>query len=448
MSSSVNMSTATSGSGIDVDAIVSAMIDAERAPERIWQSQQYLLQAQAAALNDIQSRLKNLDSAVSDIRDVLGVFSENLATSSEESLLSASADSTAVAAAHTIKVTSLATNASYYSNALASSSTVIVSGSFTITAGATTNTIAIDSTNNTLDKLATYINGLGFDARATVVTDANGARLAINGTKTGKANDVQLSAVTGFSFTTASSADNAKLSVDGIPLESATNAVSGAIAGVTLHLTNASPSTAVTLTVAPDQDRVTRAVQNLVSNFNSLITAVNSQFKYDATNKTAGALSGDSTIRTLQEQLLGSVGYSSSKTDSIASLASIGVTMNDDGTLTFDSNKFSGLIQSNYSGVKTFFQGSGDGSSGFANSIGKLMDQLTDSTAGAIVIDLKGNSDAQKSITDQIDDFEVRIADRRQQLLEQYSKVDAILRQFPLTQNQVTAQLNSLSNLK
>jgi len=442
------MNSATSGSGIDVDSIVSAMIDAERAPERIWQSQQYLLQTQAAALSDIQTKLGGLDSAVTDLRDVLGVFSENTATSSDDGVLTASADSTAVAASHSIKVTSLASNAAYYSNALASSTTTIASGTFIITAGAAQKTVAIDSTNNTLDKLAKYINGLGLDVNATVITDANGARLSLAGTKTGKSNDVQLSGINGFVFTTASTADNAKLTVDGIPIESSTNSVAGVIAGVTLQITNTSPSTAITVTVNPDRERVNRAVQNFVNSFNSLINAVNSQFKYDSTNKRSGVLAGDSTIRTLQEQLLSSIGYSSSKTDAIASLSSIGVTMENDGTLKFDSDKLTALLQSNYAGVKTFFQGTGDGTNGFANSIGKLLDQLTDSTTGAIVVDLKGNTDAQKSISDQIDDFEVRIADRRQQLLNEYSKVDAILRQFPLTQNQVTAQLNSLSNLQ
>jgi flagellar capping protein FliD len=64
------------------------------------------------------------------------------------------------------------------------------------------------------------------------------------------------------------------------------------------------------------------------------------------------------------------------------------------------------------------------------------------------VLDLKGNSDSQKTINDQLDDFNVRIEARRQQLLNQYSQVDALLRQFPLQQNEITSELNSLNLTK
>lgn len=444
--SSLSTTSLTSGSGLDVDSVVSQLIDVERAPEKIWQAQQQLLQQQASALTSLNTKLGLLDTTMDSLKDVMGVFSKNIVTSSDESVLSATADSTAVAAQHSVVVTNLASKASFYSNALASSSTTIASGSFSIKVGtADAVAITVDSTTNTLDKLATKINGLALGVTATVINDANGARLTVNGNATGNANAVTLSAVSGFTFTQSSAAGNAKVSVDGIPIESATNVVANAIPGVTLQLQNDSDGKAITVNVTPDKARVSQALSDFVTNFNSIVSYLNSQFHYDATNQTIGVLSGDSSVRVLQQQLLGMISYSTKDNGNLGTLGSLGVTMENDGTLKLDSTKFNDLMQSNFDGVKSFFQGANY--NGFANTTGDVLTGLT-STKGPINIDLQGNKDTQTAITRQIEDFELHIDVRRQQLLDQYSRVDAILRQFPLTQAQVTAQLNSIASTK
>jgi flagellar hook-associated protein 2 len=163
-------------------------------------------------------------------------------------------------------------------------------------------------------------------------------------------------------------------------------------------------------------------------------------------NHTGGPLSGDSTVRVLQEELLSQFRYSNDKNGSMATLSSLGVTMKNDGTLAIDTTNLNNQLQFDFAHVKSFFQGTK--SEGFANAFASAMDGLNHSVDGPLVVDLKGNTETQKSLQRQIEDFEVRIAVRQQQLLEQYSRVDAILRQFPLTQNQLTAQLNSLSGNK
>lgn len=436
--------TSNTSSGIDVESVVSQLIEVERGPERLWQAQQSLLKLQASALSDLKTKLGSLDTSIDTLKDILGVFAQNLVTSSNDSVISATASSEAAAGQHVIEVSSLATRASYYSDPLASGSTEINSGSFQLKVGdADAITITVDSATNTLDKLAAHINSLGLAASASVINDANGARLTISGTQTGKANDVTITSVTDFSFTKSTSAENAKLTVDGIPIESVSNQVDGVIKGVTFKLLDSTPQT-VALQVAPDTGRAAQAVQSFVNSYNSLIKAINGQFSYDAANKTSGPLSGDSAVRALQEELLGQISYSTDENRSIATLSSLGITMQNDGTLSVDSAKLNAQLESDFEGVKSFFQGSD--SDGFASSFASILDRLNDSVDGPLVLNLKGNSDSQKSIERQIDDFEVRIAIRQQQLIEQYSRVDAILRQFPLTQNQVTAQLDSLNN--
>jgi flagellar hook-associated protein 2 len=445
--SSLSSATLTSGSGIDVDTIVSNLVAAARAPETVWQNQQLKLQSQQAALNEVQSNLGSLETSVNSLKDFAGVFESLSSASSDNSIATATAGAGATAGQHSIEVDHLATQASYYSNTMASGSTTLADGTLSIKVGsADAVAITIDSTNNTLDTLAAQINKQRVGVNASVVTDAKGARLVIAGSNTGVANDVTLTATGPLSFTQSSFAANAKLVVDGIPIESATNNVSGALSGVTLELQSAAPDKPVTLTVSQDISRVSQAINDFVSSFNSIIGSINTQFTYDAATQTSGALSGDASIRTLQQQLLEQVSYSNTACGDIGTLSSLGITMNDDGTLAVDRTKLNSALQSDFSNVKKFFQG--DGTTGFAISFGNTLGDLTDSTSGPLVVDLKGNTDQQKTLTDQINDFELQITNKRQQWLDQFSQVDAMLRQFPLTQLQVTSELNSLNNLK
>lgn len=422
------------------------MVEAERAPERIWQTQQLKLQAQAAALTQLNANLNGLESRMNDLKDFTGAFAAYTATSSDDSLVSATATSGASAGQHTIVVEQLATAASFYSNTLASGSSTITDGSLSIKVGAADAVnLTIDSTNNTLDKLAAAINAKGLNVQANVVTDAKGARLVIAGTKSGAANSVTVS-TSSLTFTEASKAENAKLTVDGVPIESATNAVSGALNGVTLDLQSAEPNKTITLAVKQDTARVSQAINSFVSSFNTMITAINTQFAYNQASGTAGTLSGDSSVRGVQQSLLQQTSYSSKTCGNIGSLASVGITMNDDGTLTVDSNKLDAALHSDFENVKKFFQG--DGTTGFAVQFSNVLGNLTDSTDGPLVVDLRGNTQTQKTLTEQINDFEVQVEFKRQQWLDQFSRVDAILRQFPLTQSQVTSQLDALKNLK
>src|SRR5207302_2709840 len=63
----MNQSTATSGSGIDVTAVVNQILDAARAPERLWQQQQSNFTAQSNALTSINSSLSALQTAMQSL---------------------------------------------------------------------------------------------------------------------------------------------------------------------------------------------------------------------------------------------------------------------------------------------------------------------------------------------------------------------------------------------
>ena len=105
-------------------------------------------------------------------------------------------------------------------------------------------TIPVNSAHstNTLNGLATYINNQNLGVKASVITDSSGSRLALVSQTSGAAGEITLSNDTtgtngkGMGFTDAVDGKDASLTVDGIPIDSASNTVTGVIPGVTLTL--------------------------------------------------------------------------------------------------------------------------------------------------------------------------------------------------------------------
>lgn len=432
------------GAGFDVQALVDQIITAERGPVRLLQTQQIHFNAQAAALTSLQTKLTALKDKVTALHDPLGPFSAKAVVSSIESLVRAAADSSAVAAAHTVVVSSLATVASYYTGALANSSTAFSTGSFDIAVGGgAPTTVTVDATNNTLDGLAAHINSLGIGALASVVTDASGARLSLQSTTTGAPGDLLLANnSTGLTFTKSVTGANASLTVDGIPISSTTNTVSGAVAGLTFTLVGAAPGTSVNISVAPDNKKARAAVDEFVTAYNALVSDINSQFAFNAATKSAGALSGDSGVRSLQQSLLTGISYSFAGTGGFDNLAALGIEVLNDGTLRADSTKLDAALESNFAAVQNFFQAS---ATGFAVKFSADLLAVADTSTGVIALSLTGVQNAQTTVLDQIRAFDDRLATRRQSLLEQLSRVNAQLQLLPVVLQQINQQLSRLS---
>ena len=439
---SLNQTTASQGAGIDVSSIVDQIIFAEQAPERIWQQQQIALAAQTSSLNSLSSGVNALKAKVQALSDLSGAFAAQVATSSQPDLVTVSAQSNAAAGVHTLIINHLATVSSYYTEPVASSSTTLAHGTFTLASGQGTSLITIDASNDTLDKLSAYINANNYGVQASVINDADGARLALLSKTSGLPGDLSVTLNgTGLVFQKSADGINASFSLDGVPLSSTTNTVSSPLPGVTLNLLAANPAKPVTISVGPDTAGITQAIDDFVSAYNSAIGSVNSQFKASA-NSGAGPLANNSALRSLQSSLLSDVTYSVTGNNGVVNLASIGIDLQNDGTLSVDSSKLSSALSTQFADVKTFFQSGVAG--GFGNNFSSDLTALTSPATGLLSLNLNENNANQQALTRQINDFEDRLANRRQFLINQYSQVDAMLRQYPLILAQITGQLASI----
>jgi flagellar hook-associated protein 2 len=440
----INLTTSSAGAGIDVTAVVDQIIAAESAPEDQFKANLAGLGTEQTALSSLNVGLSALLSNVNALSDVTGAITARTAASSRTDLVTATADSSAASGQHTLTVSNLATGSSYASAPIVGP---IGLGSFQLQVGsAAAVPITVDNTNNTPAGLATYINAQNLGVTASVVTDANGVRLALLSNATGLPADLTIASntnTTSLSFTKTATAANASLTVDGLTISSASNTVTGVLGGVTLNLLNASPGAPIALKVAPDSARATQAVNDFVTAYNSIITTINQQFTYNPASGKAGELSGNGDLRALQTQLLNEATYSVSGNNGITGLASLGVNLNNDGTLSVDSAKLSDTLANHFTDFQNFFQ-SASGQTGFAQKVSLDLQNLTNPTQGLLNVAITQNRTDQQSIQTSIHDFEDRLATRRQQLTTQYSQVDATLRAFPLLLAQITGELSSL----
>jgi flagellar hook-associated protein 2 len=447
--------TGASSPGIDVTSAVNASISAAEAPENNWESQQTALQNQASALTGLQTDATNLDDDMQSLNSLTGPLTAATVTSSNSSVITGSAASGSAAGDNVIVVNSLATTASYSSTPVASATADLPAGeAITITpstGSAATYTVGSNGIN-TLTDLENAINTAGLGVTASIITDASGARLAITSDTSGSAGSFAVTSSGGsFGFTVGNAGTNASLTVNGISVSSASNTVTGAIPGVTLNLQNASPGIQVSLDVAPNVSQASNAINQFVSDYNTLIGAVNSQYSDSGSGQ--GVLADDPTVESLQNTLLQSLDYTATPASGDASttvpnLSSLGISVNKDGTLSVDDGTLTSALQNNFSDVQNFFQGSS--LNGFANSLDQQLTNFISPADGAFTVDLQSINTENTSLQTDITNFQANvIAPLQTQLQAEYSSAEIALQQLPAELKDVDAELgenNSSSN--
>jgi flagellar hook-associated protein 2 len=154
-------------------------------------------------------------------------------------------------------------------------------------------------------------------------------------------------------------AQDAYFTLDGTGVTNATNSVTTALAGVTLSLSAASVDTTgtspQTLTIAQDTSSQSNAINNFVTLYNTLVTTMGTLTAYSSTATSQGVLLGDSTLNLVRNQLASIVATGVKNGNTTTSLATIGVTLNADGSLAVDSSTLSSALQNNQATMAKLF---------------------------------------------------------------------------------------------
>jgi flagellar hook-associated protein 2 len=241
-------------------------------------------------------------------------------------------------------------------------------GSFTINSGGQSATVTVNA-GDSLSTIAANINtaASGTNIVASVVNN----QLQIEGNGT---NPVSFSNVSGTALATlgfsqsgavsqATAPQAAVLTVDGVGgITRTSNTISDVLSGVTLNLTQASPSTQVTMQIAPDTAGATTAINNFITAYNNWESFVqqNEATSSSGTAATGAVLFGDETLREASLQIDNSITQEISGT----SLAALGISLNSANQLVVDSTTLSQQLTSSFSTVANFFQSAVSASSG------------------------------------------------------------------------------------
>ena len=330
----------TSGAGFDVSSTVSQIVGNLQNVETPWKNQLTALQSQDTVISNLGTLFSNLSNDMSALTDFEGTLAQKEGSSSDTNVLElTAANSSATAGTHTVVVNNLAQTSSGYldeitnlSDALAGSLTVQVGNGTAenVVIGAApgspaANTIYTGSGADTLANLASAINSANLGVTANVLTDASGSRLSLVSTTSGSAGQLTVSSqltdanlvsttnTTGaINYNSTNAGKNASLQIDGVPLTSASNTVTNLIPGVTFQLLAPSAQEsdgsleAVQVVISNDNSGVETAVNQFVTDYNSLIKAMNTQEGNDSSGNPE-PLFGSPTLSLLQQQLLGGI---------------------------------------------------------------------------------------------------------------------------------------------
>lgn len=448
------------GSGMDIDAMVGALVAAEKAPKEAQLTRlATATTTKISALGTLRTALSSFQTALKDLNDVK-LFENRSAKSSSTDLLTATASKTAQSGTYSVKIEQLATGSKTATAALESDFTTGVAGTLTIKVGDGEG-VAVDlgegaSLMQVKDALNATLEGSGVTANLLTDPSTGKARLVMSSTNTGEGKDVSITtsaglealaidtggAATAVAGGVLERAQNAKFTIDGLALQSATNKVEGAIPDVALDLVSADKDKTVTITVAQDKEGVSANIKKFVTAYNNLIKTTNSLTKVTKVGEDgqplAGGLVGDSSVRSILSGVqseLTSVGGS----DGVRMLSDLGITTQKDGTLAVDDKKLDTALEKNFSAVGGFFTGE----TGLMNRLNSRVEGFNQS-GGILAQRVSGLEATNADIKTQREKLDLRIESMSTRLYAQFNAMDTLVAQLANTSSWLENTLSSL----
>ncbi|RTL29043.1 MAG: flagellar hook-associated protein [Rhodocyclaceae bacterium] len=452
------LSSAGIGSGLNVESIVTGLMNVERQPLTQLQTQQSSYQSKISALGTLNSAISSLQSAASALTPAIlqsptAAFASFNATVADSTIASATTTSSAVAGTYSVNVTklgssqTLALNSTFQSGDPALDFGSDDTRTLTIQQGSNAAvTITLDKSQNTLSALRDAINNAGAGVSASTVTDSNGLQhLQLTADQAGTANTITLGGTVAFKGAAASisnsdfaetPATDAIVQIQGITVKANGNTVSDAIDGVTLTLAKEG-STSLTLT--RDNSALKSKLTAFVNAYNSLNSSIKSLGAYDATSKTGAVLNGDSSLRSVQSQVRAALTNvpSSLSSNAYKTLSSLGISFQSDGSLQLDSTKFDTAASTNFSAVASAI-------SAYGSSLKTTTTNLL-GTTGVIASRTNGLNSSVTSIGKQITALNNRLSIIEQTYRAQFTALDTTMASMSTTSTYLTQQLALLS---
>lgn len=308
------------------------------------------------------------------------------------------------------------------------------------------NSVEIDvSESDSLRSISEKINSSSADTgvRSNIVDN----RLVLTHNEYGEKDIViegEIASDLGLSGLEANKGQNSKFSIDGIVIdERATNSIDDVIDGVTINLTNVHNGNESTIvSVTEDLDKAAESLQKFVDQYNSTQNFIKSQLSVGdptASDNQTGTLVGDGTLMRLQSSLRSMMTSTEAHGTSIKGLQELGVSIDRNGTASFDRSKLETQIRTNPNEVRDFFSSStrvtdaeGETSTvtkGFSRDMRSFVSQYISSSNGIIKTRRDTYDRMIRDVNQRIERFEERLEMRKDRYIRQFSALDTAMMQ-------------------
>jgi flagellar hook-associated protein 2 len=434
--------TGVSSYSSDLQTVLSRAVSIAQLPLKRLQNDEADIVQKKLLLGGLNTAAEDLGTSLSNLGDIASSHAI-AASSSNSSLVSVVNTGANSAATYNItEITSLARAASETSTtgyADSTSAPVSSTGTVNLVSGGKTYTLTLAPDKNNLIGLRDAINNSGAGVTATILTTGTGPNpnfLSVSSNATGattlQLNDDPTGANANL-LTSSNQGANAEFKLNGVPISKASNLINDVVAGATFTILGTSTNgSSATLTLATDSSKISDALQDFATKYNTLVDQVGGQI-----GAGAGLLSGDFIIREVQNDMRQLGNYTGS--GSVKSLADLGLEFSSSGKLSFNSTTFKGLTEAQISDSFNFL---GSSTTGFA-SLQKKFAQITDPVGGLVKAQLDNYALADTRIqssmakmTDQINAMQIA-------LNAQLQRADSLLAQLTSQQSILDGSLKS-----
>ncbi|MEE9330679.1 MAG: flagellar filament capping protein FliD [Methylophilaceae bacterium] len=465
-----------SASSIDVTAIVSQLMAVERRPVDQLSRKSVSYETQLSVFSTLKSSIASFQDAVRGLTDTGGFQSFNT-VSSDASVLTASAGSTATPGSYSLNISSLAQSQQLVAAGQVSETATIGAGTSTTLSfdfgtisggtlgsgaytgasftsnGSGVQTVAIDNTNNTLEGIRDAVNSANIGVTASIINDGGSSpyRLAFSSTASGSNNSISIAVAGDAALSSLLSHDpagaqnlaetltaqNANFTLNGVAITKSSNLVTDVVEGVTLNLNKVTTSP-VNLAISKDTAAITEAANTFITQYNTLLSDLKSLSAFGTGGSSGGTLAGDPAVRQMINELTSIIGGTVTG-GSYATLASIGITTRVGIGLELDSTLFNSAVDNNLDDLANLFTST----EGFATKLNAWA-----TTSLNITVDTRtGNiKNAISAIADEIDIREVRLANLEKRYTAQFSNLNRVLASLNAQQTFVSQMFSNNNN--
>ncbi|MHA7833320.1 MAG: flagellar filament capping protein FliD [Algiphilus sp.] len=426
------------GSGLDLESMTRQLLQAERAaPELRLNREEKQIKDEASAFNSLSSAVSSLTAQATALSEQIGQPSRSVEVD-DDAPFSVTASKTASTGRFEVETEALATAQKLRSGAFDPAAD-IGTGTLTFSLGGESFDIEVLSGNGTPDDIAAAVNNAENNPgiRATVINGASGDQIVFSSEATGAANTITVTASGGDggldalsyagdgindNLTQIAAASDARIRVDGVEITSATNQFSNVIDGIDIDVSRADPGTNFNVDVRRDDNASADAIQRLVDAYNDTRRVIDQQTRYNAETGNAGALLGDSAVRSLSGAMRSALNIVES--GEISVLSQVGIQTDADGRLSFDRAAFTDAMNTNADGVAALL--------GQAGLSGRIDTAVSGYTGDDGLLEARGDSLDKR--LERIEEDRLAL-DRRmeqyeQRLRSQFTALDSIVAQL------------------